>query len=175
MGQITEEMFGYAGYLYQDTKEKLYKKVMKSKYENDGEKFKQIQETEEFKTDNPNLVAKLKAHDGFEPLLMNAATVLGKYMQHEMKEKNKDKPTNKMLEKAVLMGKRYGEGYCDTEAFFRGLSATVKTLLNTWEHGKDLAKAMGIDDKTFTEMRKNVNANYLDKAPESSKDNKIER
>ncbi len=174
MGQITEELKDFAGFMYHDTKEKLYKNVMKKKYENDKVKFDEIQKNEEFKTDNPNLVAKLKTMDGFEPLLMSAATVLGKYMQHEMKEKNKDKPSGKMLEKAILMGKRYGEGYCDTEAIYRGLSATVKTLLNTWKHGKDLATEMGIDEKAFTEMRKNVNNNYLDKAPDSSKNDQME-
>ncbi|MBQ9271989.1 MAG: hypothetical protein IJ218_06975 [Alphaproteobacteria bacterium] len=162
MSDITDDLVDLTKDLYHDAKEHLYKKIMRQKYERDMNEFKQIQETEVFQTDNPDLVAKLKAKDGFEPSLMKAAAVLGKYMQHEMNEKNKDKPSGKMLKRAITMGKRY-EGYCDSEALDRGLTGTVKTLLSTWKYGKDLALVMGIDENTFTEMRKNVNGKYLSK------------
>lgn len=173
MGQCFDDMKDLTKIIVEETKEKLYKKLMKKQYEEKLQKFKNIQENEEFQTDNPNLVAKLKTQEGFEPLLLDAAVVLGKYMQAEMKEKNKDKPTEKMLKRAVSQGLRYYEqGYCCAEALERGLKATVETLLNTWKYGKDMAKALGINEEQFTEMRKNVNNEYLKAASATGKNEK---
>ena len=125
-------------------------------------KFAADMKDETYECKNPVLFKALKEHPSALDIALPAAAAeaLGKRLQSLQKNES-GKLTETTLSQAISDVETYDE--VNNDAMYFRKENTLRILMTTWAKGGEVAACLGIDDKTYAEMCRNMNKNY---APE---------